>query len=202
MGALITLIGNSGVGKTTLTHLLQARGQFYVGFEQHEERPFQKLFSKYLRRYAFSNQVDYLLFRAEQEYLIRQSPIAGILDGGLDQDFHVFTSLFFEKGYLSRDEFRLCERLYFLLRQMLPSPEVIIYLTAPLDVIAERFARRGRSLEIAQIEDLHRMQNTIDRWIRSCDNSQIVRIDAGHDDPTYSAMLEPLFQQIQRFINI
>ena len=89
MGKLITIVGNSGVGKTTLANELCRVISFITGLEQHEERPFQKQFSLDLRRYALANQIDYLLYRAEQEQYIRQSDSVGIQDGGLEDDFYV-----------------------------------------------------------------------------------------------------------------
>src|SRR5512136_1794485 len=169
MGKLIGVIGNSGAGKTTLTRLLCQWLPLSTGLEQHGERPFQQLFALDGRRYAFPNQVDYLLFRAEQEWQIRQGAGAGIQDGGLDEDFHVFTRHFFLRGCLTEAEYGLCERLYARLRQGLPPPEVFIYLKAPLPVLMERVTQRNRSLEIAKAADLAELQILLDRWTGALD---------------------------------
>ena len=110
MGKLIVVVGNSGVGKTTLTRALCAAGDFATGLEEHIARPFQALF-KNDAGFALANQIDYLLLRAEQERLIRADARTGIQDGGLEMDFFVFTRLFQRKGLLSTQEYRLCERL-------------------------------------------------------------------------------------------
>ena len=65
------------------------------------ERPFQALF-KQDARYALANQLDYLLFRAEQEKELSASHKIGLVDGGLDLDFHGFTRLFHARGLLER----------------------------------------------------------------------------------------------------
>ena len=70
MGKLIAVVGNSGVGKTTLVRALCQRGSFVAGLEQHPERPFQHLFSQNNQRWGLANQVDYLLYRAEQEQIV------------------------------------------------------------------------------------------------------------------------------------
>lgn len=181
LGKLISVVGNSGVGKTTLTKELCKQFPFTTALEQHKERPFQKQFSLDLQRYSLPNQIDYLLYRAEQEQSIRQSGMMGIQDGGLEEDFYVFTRLFYEKGYLKEQEYRLCERMYQLLRSLLPPPDLIIRLTAPLNVIAERYARRGRKLEIATAEDLGRIETLLEQWLGSVDSTPIITVDASAD---------------------
>ena len=66
MNKLIVIVGPSGVGKTTLARALCEKHDFAIAYEQHEERPFQTLF-KQDPKYALANQLDYLLYRAEQE---------------------------------------------------------------------------------------------------------------------------------------
>lgn len=196
MAKLITIVGNSGVGKTTLTQLLCSQGPFVTGLEQIVERPFQARFAQDLRRYALPNQVDYLLLRAEQEWAIRQQPQTGIQDGGLEVDYHLFTRRFHQRGYLSDDEYGLCARLYAFARLALPPPDLIIRLVAPLDVIAARYAARNRPLEIAQLDDLADMERLLDDWLGQVTQTPILTVDASRDDPTYAQAQGPLLAAI------
>ena len=145
MGKLISIIGNTGAGKTTLARALCETGRFIPALEQHAERPFQALFAGDLRRYALPNQVDYMLLRAEQEAAIRGARNMGIVDGGLEQDFFIYTRLFSRRGYLDGEEYKLCERLYRRLRCLLPAPDLFIYLTAPQAVLSQRVAIRDEA---------------------------------------------------------
>jgi deoxyadenosine/deoxycytidine kinase len=197
MGKLIVIVGNSGVGKTTFTRELCRAGSFATGLEQHIERPFQALFSQDLHRFALANQIDYLLLRAEQELAIRQGAITGVLDGGLDQDFFVFTRLFSNRGYLTGDEFRLCESLYRFFRKVLPLPDLIIRLVAPLEVVAERYARRSRGLEIAKIDDLLELEKLLDDWLSAVTECPILTVDASPDDRGYAQALEDVLEAIK-----
>lgn len=197
MGKLITVVGNSGVGKTTFTRQLSLRLPLVHALEQHEERPFQAGFARDLQGLALPNQLDYLLFRAEQELDIRKREGAGIQDGGLDEDFWVFTRHFFLKGYLTEAEFRLCERTYTLLRELLPPPDLVIHLTAPLEVVRARFARRKRSLQITQLPDLPALEALLKDWLSRIDPQCLLTVDVSADDPEYKSILAPVVPQIE-----
>ncbi len=200
MGKLVTIIGNSGAGKTTLTRLLhETWGHRYMPFlEQHTERPFQQNFQDDLTKNSLANQIDYMLYRAEQERAIRQSETIGVQDGGLDQDFHVFTRLFYAKGYLKQPEFELCRRFYSMLRQMLPYPDVVVLLKAPVEILLKRRSQRARKLDVAQQDDLIIMEGLIQDWmlIQPFTNS-FVSIDVSQDDPGLSNSLERISQIIE-----
>jgi len=198
MGKLIVVVGNSGVGKTTLVNLLCANNKFDTGLEGHTERPFQALF-KNDHRYALANQVDYLLLRAEQERLIRQGCKTGIQDGGLDMDFQVFTRLFRQKGFLSAGEFSICERLYCQIRTAQPPPEMIIWMQAPVDIVAARFARRSRPLEIAERDDLETIDFLLQDWLMNPGAQKITPLDASMEDPRYEIPLPDLLVQMENY---
>ena len=98
MGKLITVVGNTGIGKTTFVNNLCQISKYSAWYEKNDERPFQERFSQEHEKYALVNQIDFLIFRAEQEISIRQGGVPSVQDGGLEQDFFVFTKLFHRKG--------------------------------------------------------------------------------------------------------
>jgi deoxyadenosine/deoxycytidine kinase len=198
MGKLIAILGNSGSGKSTLAQLLCARGGYAFGFEQHQERPFQSLFCNDLKRYALTNQFDYLLLRAEQENSIRQGKWTGIVDGGLEQDYFLYTRLFHQRGYLSDLEYDLCGRFYTFLRRGLPPPDLIILLETPLRLLASRFQERNRKLEITKRQDLKSIQSFIEDAETWLPNSPLLRVDTSRYSSTYDGLLLDLISKIDR----
>ena len=194
MGRLIAVVGVSGVGKTALVNALAKTEAFATAFEQHTERPFQVLFNTE-DRYALANQIDYLLLRAEQERELRASPKSGLIDGGLDLDFHGFTRLFHNRGLLTDPEYDLCRRLYRLLREFLPPPEWIVTMRAPRQIVSERLASRRR-INIASAGDADLLEQFINEWLGTIPRDHILPVDSTLKDENYSKTVRRILEWI------
>jgi len=194
MNKLITIVGASGVGKTALVEALSKTGRFAIAYEQHEERPFQALFKKD-PRFALANQIDYLLLRAEQERTLRASTQMGLLDGGLDLDFHGFTRLFHSRGLLTDAEYDLCRRTYAFIRESLPPPELIVRLCADETTVANRLSARDR-INIANAEDTALFNSYMDEWIASMPSEQILEQDVVHESLGYEKSIDVILNRI------
>ena len=183
MNKLISVVGASGVGKTALVQALARTGKFTIAFEQHAERPFQNLF-KADSRYALANQIDYLLLRAEQEAALRASPQIGLMDGGLDLDFHGFTRLFHHRRLLTDPEYDLCRRVHSLVRASFPPPELIVRLNADDGTVARRLSARER-VNIASAEDTALFNSFLDEWIAGIPSDQLLELDVSNESMDY-----------------
>ena len=195
MHKLISIIGPSGIGKTTLAAVLAHDQSFITALEQHAERPFQVLF-KQDSHYALANQLDYFLLRAEQEKNLRASSKIGLMDGGLDLDFHGFTRLFLHRNLISDAEFDLCRRLYNFIRTSLPPPELFISLHANPETVAARLSQRKR-INIASADDTLIFNSFVNKWIESLPSDQVLKIDVTNELMTYVHSIELISERIR-----
>jgi deoxyadenosine/deoxycytidine kinase len=197
MNRLISIVGVSGVGKTALVNVLSKTGDFITAYEQHLERPFQVLF-KQDRHYALHNQVDYFLLRAEQEQSLRNSSDGrkiGLMDGGLDLDFHGFSRLFHRRGLLTDAEYELCGRLYSFIRGSLPFPDLIVHLCADEHTVAERLSKRDR-INIASAEDTALFNSYLEEWLAALPSDQLIELDVSKESLGYENSIDTIMERI------
>jgi deoxyadenosine/deoxycytidine kinase len=192
---LIVIVGPSGVGKTTLARALCEKRNFAIAYEQHSERPFQTLF-KQDPKYALANQLDYLLFRAEQERELRNGNNPALMDGGLDLDFHGFTRLFHAHGWLNDAEFDLCRRFYEHTRSLLPPPDLIVALSVAEETISQRLAARSR-INIASSEDTSAINAYIADWLDSIPASRLLHLDVSGESSNYTKSVQIILDRLK-----
>jgi deoxyadenosine/deoxycytidine kinase len=194
MAKLISVIGVSGAGKTSLVRALSQQRDFALGLEDHAARPFQALF-KQDARYAFANQFDFLLYRAEQERQLRLDPRPTLTDGGLDLDFHGFTRLFHARGWLNDPELDLLRRYYAWTRELLPPPDLIIHLTADEEAVRARLAARDR-INIASADDASLLASFLDDWLAAVPSKRLLRLNVTREPSDYRNVIPVILSRI------
>ena len=139
----VAVEGPIGVGKSSLVDLLASRFNAVKVLER-IENPFLRDFYKDKRGAAFQAQLFFLLNRCVQQQELAQADL-----------FHQVTicDYLFAKdkifAYLNLDdsELMLYERLYGVLSEKVPQPDLVIYLQAGTDVLLDRIRRRKRDYE-------------------------------------------------------
>jgi deoxyadenosine/deoxycytidine kinase len=140
----IVVEGPIGAGKTSLAHVLAQHVGGEELFERPDENPFLERFYGDMTRFALATQLTFLFQRADQLSGVGQFDMfrrATVGDFLLDKD------PLFARLNLSDAEYRLYEKVYAHLKPQTPTPDLVIYLQAPVDTLVERVHRRGVEFE-------------------------------------------------------
>ena len=136
----IAIEGPIGAGKTTLAERLGTRLDATVVLEE-AENPFLADFYADRPGSALQAQLFYLLSRHRQQTALRQSDLFSQITIA-DYLFH--KDKIFAYLNLDDNELFIYQRLYDLLARDIPSPDLVVFLQAPTDVLLRRVHTRRR----------------------------------------------------------
>src|SRR5213080_2189508 len=139
----IAVEGPIGVGKTSLVTLLTKRFRGTKILED-VDNPFLAEFYKDKRGAAFRCQLFFLLSRYDQQRSISQRDLFTEL---ILADYSFPKDKIFAYMTLEDSELMIYNRLYEMLRESVPRPDLVIYLQASLDTLLKRVKKRGRAYE-------------------------------------------------------
>jgi len=141
----ITVEGNIGAGKTTLSHLLQQHFGAKLILEQFADNPFLPKFYENRDKYSFPLELSFLAERYKQ--LKEMLNTRDLFNQYIISDYLFIKSKLFAKVNLLEDEYKLFETLFDIIYPNLPEPDVVIYLHAPLDKLKRNIKSRNRAYE-------------------------------------------------------
>ena len=121
----IAIEGAIGAGKTTLARLLAARLNARLVLEEVDGNLFLPLYYRDPARYAFQNQVFFLLSRYRQQEEISQ---ADLFQSTVISDYLFAKDRIFAHLTLNEDEVALYDRLAGFLVPRTAPPDLVIYL--------------------------------------------------------------------------
>jgi len=163
---LVLVAGNIGAGKTSLTERLASRLDWEAGFESVADNPYLPDFYANMRDWSFHLQVFFLGHRAAQHKAMANGLRSAIIDRSIYEDAHIFARALHEMGNLSERDYLAYRRVYELVLEALPAPDLLIYLRAPVEVLIDRITRRGRPIESGITADyLRLLDRYYDEWL-------------------------------------
>ncbi len=140
----IVVEGPIGAGKTSLARQIATHLAGDALLERPEDNPFLARFYEDMARYALPTQLNFLFQRIDQLRGVGQLDMfrrATVGDFLLDKD------PLFARLNLSDAEYRLYEKVYSHLKPQAPTPDLVIYLQAPVETLVERVRERGVEYE-------------------------------------------------------
>jgi len=180
----ITIEGNIGAGKTTLSHLLATHYNARLVLEQFADNPFLPSFYENPAQYAFPLELFFMAERFKQlKEILQQKDLFQTIT---ISDYLFTKCLLFAKINLPNEEFKLFQNLFDIMQPQLMAPELLIYLHAPVKKLQENIKKRNRSYEQnIQDEYLFKIQETYTHYIKQ-HNIKTLFVDVSKADFLYN----------------
>ena len=193
----VAVEGPIGVGKTSLTRRLAQHFNAHTLLEKPEANPFLERFYSDRARYALPTQLFFLFQRVQQLAELRQ---LDLFRDVLFADFLLDKDPLFARLTLADDELPLYEQILTQLRPQTPAPDLVIYLQAPPEMLAERVSRRANPIEARIGPDyLAALADSYARFFHQYDEAPVLIVNTENLNPVDStADFELLLDRMSR----
>ena len=173
----IAIEGPIGVGKTTLANKIATTFNYDAFLEQPAENPFLKNFYRNPSQSALATQLFFLFQRMQQIQDLKQR---SLFETVRVADFLIEKDRLFAEVTLSNEEMDLYDKVYDHITLDAPTPDLVIYLQAPIDVLKERITKRGNINEqYLTLEYLEKLNDAYSRFFLDYNDAPLLIINAG-----------------------
>ena len=179
----VAIAGNIGSGKTTLTEILTKRYGAKAYYES-TDNPYIGDFYNNMSRWAFQLQISFLGSRIRQTIDMLAAGEENVFqDRTIYEDAHIFASNLQEMGLMTSRDFATYMRIFDLTTNLIPEPDVLIYLRASIPTLVAQIKHRGRDYEMNIDETyLSRLNEKYEYWINNVYKGKVLIIDKDKDD--------------------
>jgi deoxyadenosine/deoxycytidine kinase len=187
----IVVEGPIGAGKTSLARQLAEHLDADMLLEQPEDNPFLPRFYDDMARFALPTQLTFLFQRADQ---LRQLAQLDMFRQPTVSDFLLDKDPLFAHLNLSDDEYALYDKVYRHLKPQTATPDLVIYLQAPVDTLLARVKMRGVHFEQSMPDEyLARLADAYARFFYQYDDAPLLIINSERlnfvDNPAHFRMM-------------
>ena len=202
----IAIEGPIGVGKTTLANKIAETFNYDSFLEQPAENPFLKNFYKNPSQSALATQLFFLFQRMQQIQDLKQR---SLFETVRVADFLIEKDRLFAEVTLSNEEMDLYDKVYDHLTLDAPTPDLVVYLQAPIDVLKDRITKRGNINEqYLTLDYLERLNDAYSRFFLDYSSAPLLIINAADinletNDSDYESLITKIMsnRKGKNFIN-
>ena len=179
----ITVAGNVGAGKSTLTKLVSQRLGFEAHYEKVDGNPYLEDFYKDQEKWGFHLQLYFLAQRFKQQKEIESNGLNNIQDRSIYEDVEIFARNLYDNKKITKRDYITYRDLFNDMVPHLRKPDLMIYLDGSLDSIIHRINLRGRDMEkTVDIEYWKNLHNRYGKWISEYDQSPVLYVNINEVD--------------------
>lgn len=179
----ITVAGNVGAGKSTLTKLVGEKLGFETHFEKVDGNPYLEDFYGDQEKWGFHLQLYFLAQRFKQQKEIDNNGLNNIQDRSIYEDVEIFARNLFDNKKMSKRDYITYRDLFNDMVPHLRRPDLMIYLDGSIDTIVHRIGLRGREMEKAvDLDYWTNLHNRYERWIGEYDQSPVLYVNINETD--------------------
>jgi len=188
---LISIAGNIGSGKTTLTTQLAKHYKWEPHFEDVDDNPYLNDFYNDMQRWSFNLQVYYMTSRISKIQEIRKGKKTVIQDRTTYEDAYIFAPNLHSMGLMTTRDFETYFSLFKLQESFITPPDLLIYLRASVPTLVSQIQKRGRDYEESiRLDYLKRLNERYEAWVSTYDQGKLLIIDV--DNNNFSEKAEDL----------
>ena len=180
----IAIAGNIGSGKTTLTQMLTERYHAKAYLEE-VDNPYIGDFYEDMNRWSFNLQICFLGNRIRQTMeMLRESKTGVILqDRTIYEDAYIFAGNLHEMGLMSGRDIETYMKIFGLVTELVPKPDLLIYLKASVPTLISQIRKRGREYEMnIDAAYLQRLNDKYNHWMDTIYDGEVLTIDKDGED--------------------
>lgn len=193
----IVIEGNIGAGKTTLATKMAERSNSRLILEQFEGNPFLPKFYENKEKYAFPLELSFIAERYQQ--LKKELTGQDIFQPKIISDYYFLKSLIFAKANLDEAEYDLYTKLFYIINDSLPKPDLFVFLYQDIDRLLKNIEIRGREYEkTISAEYLIKIQTSYLNFVKQLTDLRVLIIDVNNLDFAHN---EEHYAQIVKIIN-
>jgi deoxyadenosine/deoxycytidine kinase len=203
MKYFVAVAGNIGAGKSSLAAGLAHKLGWEAFFEPVEENPYLADFYQDMQRWGFHSQVFFLSRRLSHYRGLLDRPGSVIQDRSVYEDAEVFARNLYRQGYMSERDWQSYHDLYGAVTNLLPPPNLVVYLQTSVPTLVKRIQQRGRDLERTITPDyLTQLNELYEQWIAGFNLCPVLTVttddfDFAHDTAHLDQIAQRITERLQ-----
>jgi|SRR5699024_184717 len=202
----ISVAGNIGAGKSSLTGLLAKHFGWKPFYESVDGNPYLSDFYEDMRRWSFNLQIYFLSSRFRHQKKMIEQEGQFVQDRTIYEDVEIFAKNLHEMGLMSDRDFANYEALFKEMTRYLKTPTLLIYIRAQVPTLVQQIQQRGRDYETTiRIEYLERLNRLYEDWIERYPHEKLIidtdDIDFVNNDEDLGHIIELIEQRLFGLFN-